>query len=150
VNTAARRGPGTLLREIALPAAAVVPEDATLQDVAAVMVAAGISAVLVGDAHGIVTERDVVRAVARGERADAAAIDYSTDDPLLVVDTCPVIDALRIMLEYGVRNLIVVSEARAGSARLLNIAGAAAMVLEVNGLPQWLSGLRLALRVEMP
>ncbi len=143
-------GPGTPLGALALPVAAVVPEDATLREVAALMVATESSAVLVGDARGIVTERDILRATARGVPCDSPAREYATDDPLLVPDSCRAIDALHAMLEYGVRNLVVVPEVPGGTARILHIARAAAVVLEGTGLPPWLSGLRLALHVEMP
>jgi signal-transduction protein with cAMP-binding, CBS, and nucleotidyltransferase domain len=150
VSASVPPGPGTPLGELALTLAAVVPEDATLQEVAGLMVASGSSAVLVGDAHSIVTERDVVRATARGAPRDSLARVHATDDPLLVLDSCRAIDALHAMLKYGVRNLVVVSEAPGGTARILNIAQAAAVVLEGTDLPRWLSGLRLALHVEVP
>ncbi|MEX1008598.1 MAG: CBS domain-containing protein [Acidimicrobiia bacterium] len=143
-------GPGTPLGQLALPVAAIVAEDATLREVAGLMVASGSSAVLVGDAHSIVTERDVVRATARGVPCDSPARVHATDDPLLVLDSCRAIDALHTMLEYGIRNLVVVSESPGGTARILNVSRAAAVVLEGTGLPPWLSGLRLALHVEMP
>jgi signal-transduction protein with cAMP-binding, CBS, and nucleotidyltransferase domain len=142
-------GPSTPLRDLELAHAAIMDDDATLREVAALMTATGVSAVLVGETRAIVTERDVVRAIARGASSDEQALGYATSDPLLVLDTCPAIDALAVMLDRGVRHLLVVSEHTIAEARVLNLTQAAAAVLQGSGLPTWLSGLRLALRVEM-
>jgi signal-transduction protein with cAMP-binding, CBS, and nucleotidyltransferase domain len=142
-------GPATPLGELELMPAPAVAQDPTLREVAGLMVASGGSAVLVDHAHAIVTERDVVRAIARGAADNQVAVKYATSDPLLVFDSCRAIDALAIMLDHGVRNLMVVSEKPNLGPRLVNLAQVAAAVLRGTGLPPWLSGLRLALRVEL-
>ena len=129
------------------PAVTVSPA-ATLRDVAVAMVAGRCSAVLVGEPAAIVTERDVVTAVSRGARPAATARDYATEHPYVVPASCRAIDALRILLEHEVRNLVVVDE-YAEPLGVLTLTAAAAAVLGDTRLPTWLHGLRLALRVEM-
>ncbi|HXY93546.1 MAG TPA: CBS domain-containing protein, partial [Acidimicrobiia bacterium] len=110
MTSAHRPGPTTSLAELELVPAVVAADDATLREVAGLMVASGVSAVLVGGAHSIITERDVVRAMARGVPCDEPASPYATADPLLVLDSSSVMEALGVMLDRGIRNIVVVSE----------------------------------------
>lgn len=70
------------------------------------MVANAVSAVLTGNAGAIVTERDVVKAWP----GISPALGLATADSRVTFESCPTIEALRIMLEHAVRNLIVVRE----------------------------------------
>ena len=143
------RGATVPLASLDLAAAPTVSDDATLRELAALMWAAGVSAALVGDARAIVTERDIVVATARGASPDERAQPYATPDPLLVLESCPAVDALAVMLERGVRHLVVVAANPQVPPRLLTLSQASAAVFGSAGVPQWLSGLRLALHVEM-
>jgi CBS domain-containing protein len=140
--------PGVLVGALPLAPPVLVDRDATVQHVAQVMIANGLSAVLVGGEDAIVSEHDVVRAMAARVDPDSSAREVATYGPFVVLDSCPVLEALRVMLEHSVRNLVVVRDD--GTALgVLSLAEAAGAVLADARLPSWLHGLRLALRVEV-
>ena len=57
---------------------------------------------------GVITERDVLRAIADGTDLDAARVgDWMTPDPVAVERTTPLGDACDLMIERGVRHLLV-------------------------------------------
>jgi CBS domain-containing protein len=89
----------------------VAPED-SLAEVAARLTDEGVGAALVSDFGrmiGIVTERDIMRAVAyRTHSADARAREWMTRDPITVDGATNVEEAARIMLERRFRHLPVV------------------------------------------
>ncbi|MFN8025551.1 MAG: CBS domain-containing protein [Acidimicrobiia bacterium] len=139
---------GVLVGQLPLAPPVLVGRDATIQEVARVMVANGLSAVLVGGEDAIVSEHDVVDAMARRLDPDGPARMIATYGPFVVLDSCPVLEALRVMLEHSVRNLVVVRDDGSASG-VLSLTEAAAAVLSDARLPSWLHGLRLALRVEV-
>jgi CBS domain-containing protein len=58
---------------------------------------------------GILTERGLVRAMADGARATSVSVRrYMTEDPLVIEPEADSEDAIRMMLELGVRHLPVV------------------------------------------
>jgi CBS domain-containing protein len=143
-----RATPGALVGELSLAPPVLVERDATIQEAAAVMVENGLSAVLVGGEDAILSEHDVVDAMAKRLDPDSPARLIATYGPFVVLDSCPVLEALRVMLEHSLRTLVVVRDD--GSALgLLTLTEAAASVLADARLPAWLHGLRLALRVEV-
>jgi CBS domain-containing protein len=89
----------------------VAPED-TLGEVAAKMVDRGVGAVVVKDFGriiGVLTERDIMRAVAaRTHSSDARVREWMTSDPITASADTDVEDAGRTMLENGFRHLPVV------------------------------------------
>lgn len=139
---------GVLVGQLPLASPVVVERDATIQHVARVMIANGLSAVLVGGEDAIVSEHDVVDAMARRLDPDGPARVIATYGPFVVLDSCPVLEALRVMLEHAVRNLVVVRD-DGRALGVLSVTEAAAAVLSDARLPSWLHGLRLALRVEV-
>ena len=57
---------------------------------------------------GIITERDLVRAMAEGVRAEGVPVgQYMTEGPLMVSSDTEADEAVRLMLELGVRHLPV-------------------------------------------
>ena len=65
----------------------------------------GIVEVQVG---GVITERDVLRAIAEGTDLDAAKVgDWMTPDPVAVERSTPLEDACDLMIQRGVRHLLV-------------------------------------------
>jgi CBS domain-containing protein len=81
-----------------------------LADVAEKMVAREGGAVLVLDGErlaGILTERDVLRAVARGIRDDAAVRDWMTTDPETIEPDETTEHAATLMMHGGFRHLPV-------------------------------------------
>ena len=90
---------------------AVAPED-TMGEVAAKMVDRGVGAVVVRDFGriiGVLTERDIMRAVAaRTHSSDARVREWMTADPITATADTDVEEAGRTMLENGFRHLPVV------------------------------------------
>jgi CBS domain-containing protein len=82
-----------------------------LAEVAARMVDRQVGAVLVLERErlaGILTERDVLRAVARGIRDDAVVRDWMTTDPETIAPDETVEQAATLMMHGGFRHLPVV------------------------------------------
>jgi CBS domain-containing protein len=94
----------------------VAPED-TLGYAAEEMVARGVGSVVVldyGRLIGILTERDVLRAVAgRVHSSEARVREWMTADPITVGEDASAADAAQTMLEHGFRHLPVVADGRA-------------------------------------
>ena len=94
----------------------VEPSD-SIGEAAEKMVAAGVGAVVVTDFGrivGIVTERDLLRAVAqRARAAEARCRQWMTPDPLTVEPDTTVEEAAEIMFDHNFRHLPVVKDGRA-------------------------------------
>jgi CBS domain-containing protein len=86
--------------------------DETLADAAGRMYAYQIGALPVYQQHrliGIVTERDIIAALAEGADPETATVaDYMTDEPITVAPDDDLALAARRMAELGVRHLPVV------------------------------------------
>ncbi len=142
------RSPGEVTVDgMRLPVPVWLDEHATLRDVARMMCGSGVSAVIIGREAAIVTERDIVRALADGESPDDLAAPSASPAPISVPSHAPVVSALAVMLHAGVRHVVVVDAAGAPRA-VLPLAAAAAVVLDLSETPSWLSALRIVLRVE--
>ena len=93
----------------------VAPED-TLGEVAAQMNERGIGSAIVADFGrmiGIITERDIMRAVAyRTHSSEARVREWMTPDPVTATESTSVDEAERIMLERGFRHLPVCEDDR--------------------------------------
>ena len=62
-------------------------------------------------ASGLLTERDVIAAIALGADPNRAKVKYYMtpwDEVITVTPDTPIEDALKIMLENGIRHLVVV------------------------------------------
>jgi CBS domain-containing protein len=94
------------------PGAITATADDSLEQVAARLQGKDISALVILDGDrlvGIITERDIVRAVAdRRDLADGIAGEYMTLAPATVGLETPLAEVARTMLAYGVRHLPVV------------------------------------------
>jgi CBS domain-containing protein len=91
----------------------VAPED-SLGDAAEKMTGADVGAVVVSDFGrliGILTERDVMRAVARRTHSSIARVrEWMTSDPITAPPEMDAQEAARTMLEHGFRHLPVVED----------------------------------------
>lgn len=66
-----------------------------------------------GKVAGILTERDLTRALADGTNPDIATVgDYMTPDPIVVSPGADARDAARMMMDMGIRHLPVVEDNR--------------------------------------
>ena len=84
----------------------------TLRQVAVVMASAKVGSAVVHDTDGagvgIITERDILRAVANGDDVDAeAAGDHQTTDVVFATPTWTLIEASDAMSRGGFRHLVV-------------------------------------------
>lgn len=60
------------------------------------------------DGGGVITERDVLRAIAAGDDLDAARVgDHMTPQPVSVPSTTPLAEACDLMIDRGVRHLLI-------------------------------------------
>ncbi len=91
----------------------VKPTD-SFHDAAVRMIERGIGSAVVltdGKPSGIITDRDALRAVARGADGTAATVsDYVTGRLSTVAPDIEVMDAARIMREKSFRHLVVVDD----------------------------------------
>ena len=87
--------------------------DASLEDAASLMVARQVGAVLVEDGaelKGILTERDILRAVAAGAVATGSVKEWMTRDPETVEPTDTTSYAARLLIHGGFRHLPVMDD----------------------------------------
>lgn len=94
------------------PVSAIVGPEHTLQQAATRMVAhhTGAAVVLDGSFQGpaVVTERDLLRAVAAGlDPADARVEDHMTGEVVTAAPDWPIRDAASLMVKHGVRHVLV-------------------------------------------
>ena len=93
----------------------IEPED-TIGHAAEKMVQHGVSAVVVSDSPysrllGIVTERDLTRAVAgRVHTSEARVREWMTPDPKTVTETADPVEAVQIMVDGRFRHLPIIDE----------------------------------------
>ena len=90
-----------------------IEPDAALAEAARRMASRGVGAVVVlaGDRlAGILTERDILKAVARGLREDARVSDWMTRHPETVESSESTDHAAALMIHGGFRHLPVVDE----------------------------------------
>ncbi len=130
-----------------LPPPVWLDDRASLQDVARRMCDAGVSAVIIGPDAAIVTEHDVVRALAAGEAPGTPALAYASAEILSLPGDASVAHTLAAMLHAGVRHVVIVDATGLPSA-VLPLSAAAAFVLDATVIPNWLAALRIVLRVE--
>src|SRR5205809_2374682 len=93
----------------------VAPED-TIGEAAQKMVKLGVSSAVVSDYGrliGILTERDLTRAVAgRTHSSEARVREWMTTDPITLTRNASPAEAARIMLENGFRHIPIVEDER--------------------------------------
>lgn len=74
----------------------------------------GAALVEASDGTGIITERDVLRAVSEGVDLSATTVgDYMTSAPVVAAANCNIMEAARMMSRGGFRHLIVTEEGAA-------------------------------------
>ena len=95
----------------------VDPSD-TIGETAQKMVERGVSSAVVSDYGtliGIVTERDLTRAVAgRVHTSEARVREWMTSDPITLGPNASADEAAKIMLDNGFRHVPIVDQGRAG------------------------------------
>jgi CBS domain-containing protein len=91
-----------------------IPAEATLGEAASAMAERGVGAVVVleGDSIAILTERDVLNAVAAGHGGSAAVSDWMTRHPDTIEPEDSTDHAASLMIHGGFRHLPVVVEGK--------------------------------------
>ena len=92
-----------------------IGRDASLQEAAKVMKDKGIGSLIVVDSEGrvegIITERDLVFALAESKKTSELQVwMFMTENPLTVAPHTPMIEALNIMRNSNIRHLPVVDK----------------------------------------
>lgn len=93
----------------------MVEPDDTIKRAAVVMNKHRVGGLLVQKGHelkGIITERDILKAFAKGVKPATAVKEVMTKDVMTVDENSSLEDAAKIMLNYGVKRLPVVSKGR--------------------------------------
>ena len=102
----------TVLRDLMHTGVVTTTADASVSAAAAAMVQGNVGSAIVMQGpflHGILTERDVLRAAASGEDLSSSAVAaWMTPDPQSASPDTSVADAAQIMLLNGFRHLPVV------------------------------------------
>jgi CBS domain-containing protein len=100
-----------LLRDVQIQHLLTVDGDATLHRAAQVMTDRGVgSAVVIDNSSvvGIITERDILHAVARGDDLDSVKVaERMTPEPVAGAPGWTVVKAVRTMVDGGFRHLLV-------------------------------------------
>ncbi len=90
-----------------------VADDATLREVSVLLEREGIGAAIVGSGSGIISERDVVRALAEGADPDRErAGNVDTLDLVTIDASAPIDAALNEMLDDEIRHLPIVRDGK--------------------------------------
>lgn len=139
--------PTTELGDLKLGRPLRVTKDASIREAAQVMRAFDVSTVLVGDdGQMLVTERDLVAALADGLDPETPVERVASSDPLWAPEDLHVAQASAIMLRHGVRHLVV--RRSDGSTGVLSMRDAfAILVRSLDPVVGWLPSFRRAMRL---
>jgi CBS domain-containing protein len=105
----------------------------TLAQAAKLMAAkkVGSAIVLTGESPGILSERDILRAVADGADPNTATVaDYMTWNAIVGTSQWDVMEAARTMQEHGIRHLLVIDGVSAAEIGILSIRDLVAAILD--------------------
>lgn len=101
--------------ELMRPDVVTVGPAQSLREAAATMTSHSVGAAVVAtdDTPGIISERDILRAIAQGIDPDAARVlDHMTSKAVCAFPTWDAQTAARTMLDGGFRHLVVVDDGR--------------------------------------
>ena len=117
----------------------------TIAEAVEVMRRESVSALLVDGAEGIVTERDLARALGAGRTSAEPVAAIATPHPLVVSGTMTVVAAAGLMLNEQLRHLIV--ELDAAPPAVVSMRDILAVLLNVADPHLWLRSLRAVMEV---
>ncbi|QIW25128.1 CBS domain-containing protein [Sulfolobus sp. S-194] len=90
-----------------------VTKDTKLSEVAKVMTEKNIGSVIVVDGNkpvGIITERDIVKAIGKGKSLETRAEEFMTASLITIREDSPITGALALMRQFNIRHLPVVDD----------------------------------------
>jgi CBS domain-containing protein len=91
----------------------------------------GSAIVLTDETPGIISERDILRAVAEGADLSAATVgDYMTWNAIVATSQWDVMEAARTMQVHGIRHLVVVDGVSAHEIGILSIRDLVTAILD--------------------
>lgn len=135
--------PGMNIGRLVVRSPVVVEPETPIREAAALMRSANVSSMLVGGADAIVTERDLCRAWSDGFAGDEPVSSLATAPPVCVASSSPITEAAALMLNRGVRHLVVLDgDARVGVVSLRTVL---AVLLQAAEPRFWLTELRVSL-----
>jgi CBS domain-containing protein len=132
------------LSELLLRPPVAVEPACTLGDAVAVMESAGVSALLVAELPGIITERDIARALGHGLSVADHVDRVATLRPVVVPGSMTVVEACATMLNEHVRHLVV---DLADGWTVVSLRDVAAVLLQGADSELWLTSLRVTIDV---
>lgn len=135
--------PWSPIVSLCVDAAPGVDPEAGLGEVAARLGELGVSALLVGGGPGIVTERDLVRALASGAGPEAPVAAHSTGHAIAVTGSTPIVEVAALMLNERLRHIVVRHEDGTGVVSLRDVA---AVLLSSVDHRLWLASLRVSVQ----
>jgi CBS domain-containing protein len=121
-----------------------VPAATTIRVAVETMERGHVSALLVTEGGGIVTERDVARALGHDVSLDERVAVIATPHPVTVHGSMTVVEACGLMLSEELRHLVV--ETDAGMA-VVSMRDLAAVLLQSAEPTAWLTQLRVSIDV---
>lgn len=130
---------GLLVRRPALR----VDPSMTLAAASSLMDREGVSSLLVDRDDAIVTERDIVRAVAAGRSGQVPVAAVATPHAVTVGATTSIVEAAGLMLNEHIRHLLV--QLPGGELGMLSLRDVVAVLLQVADPNLWLSSLRMTI-----
>ena len=140
----ARAQPTTQLWDLDLWPAIRVPKETPIREVAGVMRRADVSTVLVGeDGSSIISERDLVEALAEGRDLEGPIGEVAQREPFWVPANLQLAEAAALMVGFGVRHLVV--RASDGSATVLSMRDAFGILVRHTDPVGWLASFRQSL-----
>lgn len=92
-----------------------MPLNSTIREVAKIMTENSISSVVLKDGDkivGIITERDIVRAVSKGINYDSPAMDIATKQIIRIDYNKSIYEAYDLMTRNNIRHLVVEKEGK--------------------------------------
>jgi CBS domain-containing protein len=122
-----------------------VTGDEPLGRVASHMHEQNVSALLVDGGLGIVSERDMARALEAGLGPESPVTDVMTTQPITVAMDTPIIDAAALMLNEEVRHLVV--RLKGDRLGIVSLRAVLAVLLQAANPEIWLGELRLLVNV---
>ena len=90
-----------------------VYKDTKLADIAKIMTEKNIGSVIVVEDNkpiGIITEKDIVRAIGKGKNLDTKADEIMTKSLITIRENSPITGALALMRKFNIRHLPVIDE----------------------------------------
>jgi signal-transduction protein with cAMP-binding, CBS, and nucleotidyltransferase domain len=145
--TAQPIGPGSPVSSLVHRSAVGVQLHRRIGEVARVLRDEDVSAVLVGPSpEGLVTERDLTRALAAGIGPEAQIAPVVVREPVAVAPTTTVLDATAIMLREHIRHLVIVTPGQ--PTAIISLRDTMEVLLATLHPGVWAESLRIALTTQ--